>query len=415
MSIGDTMSKFFLPRLAKKILWEQIGVTSDISPYERGVANTSVEFHAGKLMALHEASFPFEFTTSDEGIMKSLGFFDYDGKLVHPMTAHPKIDPETGELILFAYKLEKKPHLIISKVSADGKLHSTIPVFNLDRASMIHDFAITENYIVFCDTSLVFTPKNAGINIFNFGRTKAVFEFDTSRPARVGVLKKDSTNEADIKWFDVNPAFFFHSINAWEEKDPKSGEVLLKYMICKADNNSIDLNDVEKIRTGVYLWEINLNSGKVSEDYMLFKWPDSEELKPLYADFPQISPHKIGRKMDFAYLARVSAEPTASYNGEFYKLDLRKNPPEISRYQLSKGQFATEASFVHQSSESDEKLEGSGFLVSIVSSVNGDGEVHIINADSMELEYRGKLPNRIPFGFHGRYLLEEEYLTANQQ
>ena len=134
-----------------------------------------------------------------------------------------------------------------------------------------------------------------------------------------------------------------------------------------------------------------------------------------YADFPQISPRKIGRKMDFAYLARVSAEPNASYNGEFYKLDLRKNPPEISRYRLSKGQFATEASFVHQSSENNEKLEGSGFLVSIVSSVHGDGEVHIINADSMELEYQAKLPSRIPFGFHGRYLLEEEYLTANQQ
>ena len=63
-----------------------------------GIANTNIVWHAGKLLALEEAHAPFEM---DPDTLDSIGAWTFDGKLVGPMTAHPKIDPETGEMVFF--------------------------------------------------------------------------------------------------------------------------------------------------------------------------------------------------------------------------------------------------------------------------------------------------------------------------
>ena len=64
---------------------------------DSGVANTNIVWHAGKLMALEEAHKPFEL---DPATLDSRGYSDdYRGKV----TAHPKIDPDTGEMVWFAY------------------------------------------------------------------------------------------------------------------------------------------------------------------------------------------------------------------------------------------------------------------------------------------------------------------------
>ena len=63
-------------------------------------ANTNIIAHAGKLLALVESSFPTEMVPCT---LETVGLFDFGGKLTGPMTAHPKTDPETGELLFFGY------------------------------------------------------------------------------------------------------------------------------------------------------------------------------------------------------------------------------------------------------------------------------------------------------------------------
>ena len=64
---------------------------------DSGVANTNIVWHAGRLLALEEAHKPFEI---DPESLKSRGYVEpYRGRV----TAHPKIDPETGEMIWFGY------------------------------------------------------------------------------------------------------------------------------------------------------------------------------------------------------------------------------------------------------------------------------------------------------------------------
>ena len=63
-----------------------------------GVANTNIIWHGGKLLALEEGHAPFEL---DPISLASVGSHDYAGKLQGPMTAHPKVDHETGEMLFF--------------------------------------------------------------------------------------------------------------------------------------------------------------------------------------------------------------------------------------------------------------------------------------------------------------------------
>ena len=65
-----------------------------------GIANTNIVWHGGKLLALEEGHAPFEM---DPNTLESIGAWTFDGKLVGPMTAHPKMDPETGEMVFFGY------------------------------------------------------------------------------------------------------------------------------------------------------------------------------------------------------------------------------------------------------------------------------------------------------------------------
>jgi carotenoid cleavage dioxygenase-like enzyme len=69
------------------------GVRSD------GAANTHIVPHVGKLLALEEGHAPIAI---DPVTLETLGVWTFSGRLPGNMTAHPKIDPVTGEMVFFA-------------------------------------------------------------------------------------------------------------------------------------------------------------------------------------------------------------------------------------------------------------------------------------------------------------------------
>ncbi len=81
--------------------------------------------------------------------------YDFNGALkAINMTAHPKIDPETGDMFSYSVDFFQAPYLTLFKVSADGRKQANVNI-TLPEACLIHDFAITSNYIVFPDTQIV--------------------------------------------------------------------------------------------------------------------------------------------------------------------------------------------------------------------------------------------------------------------
>ena len=112
-----------------------------------GTANTAVVFHGGRMLVMEEGHPPFEI---DPISLESIGSWNFRGKLNTAMTAHPKVDPTTGEMVFFAYMATGSfaADVALHKVNAEGILTEShfIPT---PYSSMVHDFIITENYIMF--------------------------------------------------------------------------------------------------------------------------------------------------------------------------------------------------------------------------------------------------------------------------
>ena len=109
---------------------------------DMGGPNTSIIGHAGKTLAIVEAGAkPMELT--DE--LDRIGPTDLGG-LPSGFTAHPKLDPLTGELHAVCYHWPDqvdKVHYVV--VGADGVVSKAIPI-SAPTMPMIHDMALTQSY-----------------------------------------------------------------------------------------------------------------------------------------------------------------------------------------------------------------------------------------------------------------------------
>ena len=124
------------------------------------------------------------------------------------MTAHPRIDPRTGEMFFFAYSVFE-PVIRYFVVDADGAL---VHKAKIDVAApvMMHDFIITEHHAVFLDSPIVF-------DVANIGKGPMV-QWRPENGTRIGVMPRHGTAE-EVRWFEIDPGHVQHFWNGWVEGD----------------------------------------------------------------------------------------------------------------------------------------------------------------------------------------------------
>jgi carotenoid cleavage dioxygenase-like enzyme len=164
-------------------------------------ANTHIIRHAGRYLALWEGGPPTE-VDADLG---TIGVHDFDGKLQGGMTAHPRLDPRTGEMFFFSYSVFP-PYLRYHAVDAKGNLVHSIEI-DIPHGVMMHDFAITEEHAIFLDSPIA----------FNFsGDNGPMVQWKPEYGTRLGVMPR--LGQADeIKWYEVENGHVQHFWNAWVE------------------------------------------------------------------------------------------------------------------------------------------------------------------------------------------------------
>ena len=158
-------------------------------------------------MSLGEFGYPYLINPDD---LSTDGVFNYEGKLTGNMTAHPRIDPATGELLFFGYNV-MEPYLTYMRADAKGNMLQVEPI-EITGPSMIHDFAVTDNYVVFMEMQVRFSWMSA------IAGSGLPFKWDDNAPCRFGVMPRTGTN-ADVKWFDIPSCFVFHIMNSFEQGD----------------------------------------------------------------------------------------------------------------------------------------------------------------------------------------------------
>ncbi|CAN4076103.1 unnamed protein product [Withania somnifera] len=176
-----------------------------------GPANTSLALFGGKLFALCESDLPYAIKLASNGDIITMGRHNFDGNLSTSMTAHPKIDPNTGEAFAFSYG-PIPPFLTYFRIQPNGTKSQDVPIFSMTRPSFVHDFAITKNYVIFPDIQVETNP----LGLITGG---APVSNNSTKVPRLGVIPRYATNEVEMKWFQVPGFNMIHAINAWEEDD----------------------------------------------------------------------------------------------------------------------------------------------------------------------------------------------------
>lgn len=205
--------KFELERKARRALFgayrNQFTDAPEVAGRDNNTANTSVLWHHGKLYALKESAPPIEL---DPDTLATRGYHNFGGKLKSKtFTAHPKLDPETGGLIAFAYNTEgvASPSIELYIIDPKGDI-SRSERFDAPYCSMVHDFLVSRNYIAF-----VICPM-----VCDWDRVKKgepYWHWDSTKTTMVAVIPRGEGVKA-IRWFTCPVvAMQTHTFNAWEE------------------------------------------------------------------------------------------------------------------------------------------------------------------------------------------------------
>jgi len=175
---------------------------------DRSLANTNVLLHAGRLLAMKEDGLPYEL---DPHSLETRGRCDFGGRLrSRTFTAHPKIDPDTGEMIGFGYEAAglASREMALQLIGPDGSLVRE-EFFEAPYVSFQHDFAVTERHIVFA-----LMPATTSLERLKAGRTHWVF--DPALPVKVGIMPRDG-GVKDLRWFTATGRGLGHVQNAFSD------------------------------------------------------------------------------------------------------------------------------------------------------------------------------------------------------
>jgi carotenoid cleavage dioxygenase len=309
------------------------------------------------------------------------GFFPREG-----VSAHPKVDEHTGELLFFSYFTEA-PYLRYGVVNRAGQLtdHVDVP---LPGPRLPHDMAFTENWSILNDLPLFWSPEGLADGYYSN-------VFDRDLPSRFALIPRHGTTE-DILWFESDPTFVLHWTNAFEDGDwvvldgffqhnPTARGVERQTGPLKGFE-TLDMNVLE---ARAHRWKFNIRTGECRE----------EATSETCAEFPMINARHAGRRHRYSYNARCSPGLFA-FDG-LIKHDLDTGTEEL--FEFEPGVFISETAMAPRDGSS---AEDDGYLVTFASDINNDfSEALVFDASAM-MEgpvCKIRLPERISSGTHSTW------------
>lgn len=376
---------------AGKSLWSGVAEPRTGNPDDgsrlrlKDAANTDVLFHNGNLVALwYLSGNPYRI---DPLTLETLGEETWNGTRSSCVSSHAKIDPRTGEFCYFDYG-NTEPFMSYGVVSADGVVKHHIPI-ELPGPRMPHDMAITENYSILMDLPLVVDEASRSV-----GRHRLEFRRDT--PSRFGIVSRYGHN---VKWFEAEPCYVYHSINAWEE----GNEVVLD--VCRfrppgpaaipLRGELANILNYLRLDAFIHRYRFNMLTGATRE----------ETLDDANTEFPMIDPSRFGVKNRYAYTVSINSDVTMYFDG-VVKYDMDSGVSQ--RYKFGEGRFGSEAPFA---ARTPQRSEDDGYLLSFVyDEERGASEVVVLDAADISAGpvCRVLLPVRVPNGFHACWVPAED-------
>ncbi|XP_073131906.1 probable carotenoid cleavage dioxygenase 4, chloroplastic [Henckelia pumila] len=368
------------------------GLAGEFNPLEHGLgaANTSVAMFGGRLFALAESDLPYEIKVTSNGDIVTIcrHYFDHDNTSKRlRMTAHPKVDPKTGETFAFSYDINR-PFLTFFRIDPDGRKQANVPIFSLENSSMTHDFAVTENYAIFPDLQIQF-------DLMEIMRGRSPVFIDPSKIPRVGIMHKYAKDDSEMSWIVAPGLNILHVANAWEEDGGDTVVMVASYALSAEqawENHDLTQFRMEKIVINV-------------KDKTLERYPLSTKA----LEFGGVNPAYAGKKTRYIYSAMLE---TPEMSVGLVKLDVSITDCDdniVASRLYGPGCIGGEPTFVPKDPNNLDAEEDDGYLITYVHNENTNESIFLVmdaKSSSLETIAAVKLPQRVPSGFHGIFVPE---------
>jgi carotenoid cleavage dioxygenase len=301
------------------------------------------------------------------------------------ISAHSKVDPETGDFVFFNYG-DRPPYMQYGVLRPNGSVHLTD--IELPGPRRPHDIGVTRGHSVVHDFPLFYDPEL-------FARTgKRIPLFHPEVPTRFGVIPRFGS-DADVRWFELEPCYMLHVVNCWEDGDAivmigcRTADPTLRPD--KRDGKIAAMLSGLELEANLYRWEMNLATGETREG----------PLDDLNAEFPMINDGWLGRCNRYSYHAVIPRAIPATFEG-IVKYDLETGAV-VDRYDYEPGVFGSEAPFAPREGATD---EDDGYLLSMVTDTRDWSSAGLV-LDARDLASgpiaEVELPARVPAGFHATF------------
>ncbi|HWA30283.1 MAG TPA: carotenoid oxygenase family protein, partial [Rhizomicrobium sp.] len=377
-------NKYLLEKEAGRSLFGTFGnpMTSDPSVIgkESGVGNTNIVWHGGRLLALEEGHNPFEM---DPVTLESRGYRDY-AKQALRFTAHPKLDPETGEMVYFGYSAGPgffSDNLAYGVADKTGKV-TRLDMFKAPYCSMVHDFFVTRNHVLF-----PVLPLTGSLDRAMNG--KPAFAWEPEKGSHVGVMRRDG-DVSSIRWFTTDACYVFHPMNMWEDGD-KIYVDLMQYENAPLFPNA-DGSPGKPAAAQLWRWTFDLsgNSNTIKR----------ERIDDTDGEFPRLDERFAGLAYRHGYFAADSKSTSKVLFDAIGHVDHKTGKKIVYRFEDG---MPGEPVFVPRATDAP---EGDGWLVATLYRPSTDKSSFVVfDAQDVAKGPIGEalLPRRVPFGFHGNW------------
>ncbi len=378
-------------------------VRDTANPARRTVANTAPLIHARRLLALKEDGLPYEL---DPNTLQTRGQWDASGGWrSQTFSAHPKLDPLTGEMVAFGYEATglASDDLYIATLNPQGRVTDSVTV-KVPYVSVIHDMALTHRHVVIPFGGYVTSLERLRDGRIHWG-------WDASKPSVIGVMPRGGSAR-DMRWFEGPERCMMHTFNAHTEGD----KVILHAPFY--DSNffpffpNVDGSPFNPAKARALVRRITLDLSKRSN-----RW-EEEILWPMPVnDLGKVDPRVLTLQTRYLYApfvdeARLPTDPSklpagtpARLTNTYGRFDLRTQ--QVERYFAGPAHSLQECTFVPR----DTGIEGDGYLIGVCTNY-AEQRAELVIADAQRLGEgdvaRVILPFRISAQVHGTWASSKE-------
>ena len=358
-----------------------------VANVQRGAANTHLYWHGGKMLVLKEDALPYAI---DPVSLETHGVWDFHGKwTATSMSAHPKIDPVTGEMIAYSYQAKGilTDDIAVYMINPQGFITREVWLKS-PYLGIIHDIAITQKHII-----IPVIARTTSLERLQSG--EPMWEWNGDLPTMVGVLPRDG-DAGDVRWFQGPSRNTLHFLNAVDE----GNKVVM----------DLPVSDTERSPSQIKRWTFDLNSrnDRFGEDVVsvangvLARMDDRYLSLPYRYGFVGNTDRNRPFDSDRAGGARQGTNTYVRY-------DLKGGPDGV--FYVGDVQSLQESGFVPRKGSTE---EGDGYIMGVASNYEEmASELHIVDAKRMEEGAVAvvKLPFRLRGGTHVNWFSAAELMA----